>query len=99
MNYLLWSVVLWDQPVELRGCRKLHPLELPEQTHGHGLSRVGLVNGRRAGDEAEDDRCLSSYNRVDTIDMEVKVKEIIGKLCTTQTAYNRIYNSDTLTFS
>lgn len=27
---LLWSVVFWDQPVELRGCRKLHALKLFE---------------------------------------------------------------------
>lgn len=27
---LLWSIVFWDQPVELRGCRKLHAFKLPE---------------------------------------------------------------------
>lgn len=27
---LLWSIMFWDQPVKLRGCRKLHALKLPE---------------------------------------------------------------------
>lgn len=45
LAYLLWGVLFWDQPVELRGSRQLHALKLPEQTHGYGLSRVGLEDG------------------------------------------------------
>lgn len=54
--YLLWSVVLWDQPVELRSSRKLHALKLLEQTHGHRLGRVGLEEGRRAENQVEVNR-------------------------------------------
>lgn len=74
LRYLLWSVVLWDQPVELRGCRKLHALKLPEQTHGHGLRRVGLEEGRRAGNAAKENRYP-----LHTINFEVKLKKRISE--------------------
>lgn len=48
-DHLLRGVLLWDQPVELRGGRKLHAFELPEQAHGHRLSRVRLEEGLGSG--------------------------------------------------
>lgn len=35
--YLLWGVMLRDQPLQFRGSWELHALKLLQQAHGHSL--------------------------------------------------------------
>lgn len=55
--YLLWGVVLGDQPLEFRGSRELHPLKLLQQAHGHSLRRIGIEEG--VGSRQQRERLVS----------------------------------------
>lgn len=44
--------MLWNQPLQLRGSRKLHALELPQKPHGHRLSGRGMQEAVGAEKEA-----------------------------------------------